>query len=432
MPYIINLTDGSIFATVPDGTINTSSSMTLIGRNYAGYGEFLDENFIHLLENSSNTTAPAAPLTGQLWWDKTNNLLKVYNGTVFKTLSSSSASSTAPTNNVVGDLWYDSTNQQLKVWSGTTWILVGPSFTASTGTTGAVVDTIIDNTLVGHPVIKLYVGDSVVGIVSKDAAFTPQTAIPGFTQILPGITLASLVGSQIPLFQGTATNSQSLGGFTAGSFMRSNANTSTTGTLSVLSDTGLFVGASGIGSDFNVGISGLDVILQNQNSSGNLIFKANISGSQTTVATLGSSGLTLSSALAVNSGGTGLTSPGASGNVLTSNGTAWVSSSSSQTVSSVNLVDGANISWNINDGLVANLVLGGNHNMNNPSNLRIGTMILKVTQSGSGTNDLTWGNVFKWPSNVKPLLSTGVGNTDVISFFCDGTLMYGSYIRNVY
>ena len=86
MAYTINLTDGAVFATIADGTINSSSSMTLVGKNYAGYGEFLDENFIHLLENGSDTTAPSAPLTGQLWWDKTNNLLKVYNGIIFKTI----------------------------------------------------------------------------------------------------------------------------------------------------------------------------------------------------------------------------------------------------------------------------------------------------------------------------------------------------------
>ena len=58
MSYTINLTDGTIFAVVADGTINTASSMTLVGQNYAGYGAFLDTNFVHLLENSSNTTPP--------------------------------------------------------------------------------------------------------------------------------------------------------------------------------------------------------------------------------------------------------------------------------------------------------------------------------------------------------------------------------------
>ena len=77
MAYTINLTNGTIFATIADGTVNTTSSMTLVGKNYAGYGQFLDDNFIHLLENSANTTAPAAPLTGQLWWDSANKILKV-------------------------------------------------------------------------------------------------------------------------------------------------------------------------------------------------------------------------------------------------------------------------------------------------------------------------------------------------------------------
>ena len=103
MAYTINLTDGTIFATVADGTINTASSMTLVGKNYAGYGEFLDENFIHLLENGSNTTAPGAPLTGQLWWDKSTNTMKVYNGTQFKVISASTASASAPTSNVAGE-----------------------------------------------------------------------------------------------------------------------------------------------------------------------------------------------------------------------------------------------------------------------------------------------------------------------------------------
>ena len=99
MAYTINLTDGTIFATIADGTINTSSSMILVGKNYAGYGEFLDENFIHLLENGANTTPPGAPLTGQLWWDKTNGVMKAYNGTVFKTIGSATSSATAPTSN---------------------------------------------------------------------------------------------------------------------------------------------------------------------------------------------------------------------------------------------------------------------------------------------------------------------------------------------
>ena len=73
MSYTITLTDGTVFATIADGTINTTASpaLTLVGKNYAGYGQFLNTNFIRVLENSSNPTAPPAPITGQLWWEKT-------------------------------------------------------------------------------------------------------------------------------------------------------------------------------------------------------------------------------------------------------------------------------------------------------------------------------------------------------------------------
>jgi hypothetical protein len=275
MSYTINLTDGALFATIADGTINTSSSMTLVGKNYAGYGQFLDTNFIHLLENASNTTAPGAPLTGQLWWDSGNGLMKVYTGTTWKTISSATSSSTAPSNNVTGDLWYDTVNQQLNVWTGTAWLLVGPQFTAGQGTTGAIAATITDNTSVTHTVVELYVNDAIVGIVSKDATFTPAVAIPGYTTVRPGITLATIVGSQVPLFQGTSTDSQSLGGVSASSFMRTDANTSTSGTLSVLNNTGLAVGAS---SNFRVSVSGNDVTLRNQTSGGNLYLGVNVAG----------------------------------------------------------------------------------------------------------------------------------------------------------
>jgi hypothetical protein len=283
MSYTINLTNGTLFATIPDGTINTASSMTLVGKNYAGYGQFLDTNYIHLLENSSDATPPGAPLTGQLWWDSGNGLLKVYNGTTFKTISAATSSSTAPSSNVTGDLWYDSTNAQLNVWTGSAWLLVGPQFTAGTGTTGAIVATITDNTAVSHVVIELYVNDSIVGIVSKDATFTPAVTIPGFTTVRPGITLATIVGSQVPLFQGTATSALTVGGFNANAFMRTDANTSTTGTLAVLNNTGLTVGTN---SDFNVGVTGTNVTVKNNTSGGNISFGVNIAGVPTTAMTI--------------------------------------------------------------------------------------------------------------------------------------------------
>jgi hypothetical protein len=233
MSYTINLTNGNVFATIPDGTINQASSQTLIGRNYAGYGQFLDDNFIHLLESGANSTPPGAPLVGQLWFNTTSGILEVFNGTGFKAIGGSQAATTAPTNNAVGDLWYNTTLAQLNVWTGTQWLLVGPIYTSATGITGAIPAIIIDNTSASHIVVELYVNNTIVGIISQDAAFTPQTPITGFTTVRPGITLATITGSQVPLFQGIATNSQLLNGVSGNSFMRSDANTFTSGSIAV-------------------------------------------------------------------------------------------------------------------------------------------------------------------------------------------------------
>lgn len=304
MAYIVNLTDGNVFATVADGTINTSSSMVLVGKNFAGYGEFLNENVIHLLENGADTSAPGAPLTGQLWFDKTAGLLKVYTGVVFKRLGGATAGSSAPSSPVIGDLWYDSTNAQLKVYSSTEWILVGPAFTPGTGTTGAIVDTIIDTGAVSHVVIKLFVNNAVVGIISKDAAFTPQVSITGFTTIRPGITLATSITGVDQLFQGTATNSQTLNSLTDTAFLRSTAVagniTSTVNQLQVNTTAGLTVGSN---QDLRLTTSGINGIIQNATQNGNIVLQVNSGGVPTTVATLfGSNGLaSFGNALAVNS-----------------------------------------------------------------------------------------------------------------------------------
>ena len=357
MAYTINLTDGTIFATVADGTVNTSSSMTLVGKNYAGYGEFLDENFIHLLENGSNTTAPPSPLTGQLWWDKTNTLLKVYNGTTFKTISAATASATQPASNVTGDLWYDTVNQQVKVYTGTGFIVVGPAFSSSQGTSGAIPETINDSGATPHFVTTLYVNNSRVAIVSKDASFTPAAPInTTFPTIYNGITLWN---SGSPVFGGSATNAQTLNSLASTDFMRATANTSTTGTVRVLNDTGLFVGAANV---FNVNTSATDANIKSDISSGNLNIQANVGGTTYLVArALGGNGT-----FAIANSAT-------VGNALTVTGT----------VSGGELTTGGNVSATGN-------VTGGNIKT---SSVLIGASTVSATGNITGGNVLTGGIV---------------------------------------
>ena len=280
MSYIINLTDGATLATIADGTLNTTAcSMALPGKNFAGYGIYLDENFVHLLENSAFSSPPTTPLIGQLWWNSSGGSLYVWNGTVWKTISSATSSSTAPTSNVAGDLWYDTVNQQLNVYSGTSFILVGPAFTSAQGTTGAIPATVTDSSAVAHTILQLYVGGILLGIMSKDTtAFTPSPAIAGFSTIKPGLQLSSV--SAAYLFQGLITNAEQLNGLASTSFMRADAAATTTGKITTTNNQGLSVGSN---NDFTVAISGSDVVLTNNDSNGNIRFGANIAGTPTTV-----------------------------------------------------------------------------------------------------------------------------------------------------
>jgi hypothetical protein len=289
MSYTITLTNGSTFATIPDGTINTSSSMTLVGKNYAGYGQFINDNIIRLLQNGANTTAPGAPLQGQLWYDQTTGTMKVYTGSTFKVISGATASSTAPSvSNVAGDLWYDTVNSQLNVYSGSAWILVGPAYTGNTGVTGAIVTTITDTNAVSHVAVEMYVADAVVGIFSKDAAYTPAAppAGGGWTgakQVQPGLTMSGPISGVTQLFQGTANNANFLGGIASSGFLATTTNQTMTGTLGILNNTGLAVG---VNSDFRASVTGSDVYLRNQTSDGNLLIQVNDGGVTTTMVTM--------------------------------------------------------------------------------------------------------------------------------------------------
>lgn len=230
MAYSITTTSGGFVATVQDATINTTAtSLTLIGRDYAGYGAFLNENFVHLMEHFAANTAPVKKLTGQIWYDTSVSTLKVWNqgANIWKPVGSSISQAGAPASGSPGDLWFDTANNQLYAWSDddSDWILIGPPSTLAGS--GAVVTTIIDSSSNSHVVIQFKVNNNIVGIISYDATFTPQTAIAGFSTIKPGFNLVSsstLSGAQ---FTGDASNALFLNGVGANQFLRSDQNTAT-------------------------------------------------------------------------------------------------------------------------------------------------------------------------------------------------------------
>lgn len=432
MSYTINLTDGTVFATITDGTINTASSMTLVGKNYAGYGEFLDENFIHLLENGSNTTAPAAPLTGQLWWDKTNNLLKVYNGTIFKTISAATSSASQPSSNVTGDLWYDTTNQQLKVYTGAAFLVVGPGYSSAQGTSGAIPETILNNVGATRYITSLYVNNVRVGIVYDGASFTPEAALlAAFPTIYPGITLSASVSSAV--FAGTATNAALLDNLDSSDFMRATANTATTGRLQVNNANGIYIGTSNV---VNISQSTNDGIITAPVSTGNLILRTNVSGTTYTVATaLGGNG-TFAIANAATVGTTlNVTGNVTGGNLLTAG---LISSTGNVTSGNVNttLVAATTLSATANvqagnlrtTGLISatgnifsSANISGSYILGNGSQLTGISAAVSVSKISNGTSEA---NIGASGGNA----NISIGGTANVVVFTSGTAYFASDI----
>jgi hypothetical protein len=196
MSYNINLTNGTTLVPggLSDGSIDIShSSLTLIGRNYAGYGQFLNENFVSLLENFANGTGPSNPLKGQLWWDTTNNILRVWSGTTWKISTGATASNhnnpPGDLSSLGGDLWFDTTNGQLNVYSGTSWIVVGPTQTPATGNTGTLPALVTDTSGSTHIVIQFTISGTIYAILSKD---TFSSALTGFATIKAGLNFTTL------------------------------------------------------------------------------------------------------------------------------------------------------------------------------------------------------------------------------------------------
>ena len=254
MSYELNKTDGTLLLDLIDGQIDTASTnLTLVGRNYSGYGEAFNENFIKLLENFSNTAAPSNPLTGQLWWDSTNQRLQVYNGTVWKASGGPIVQNSRP-QMVAGDLWIDNLNNQVYAFDGTDLMLMGPQYTVSQGKSGFEIGSILDSQSRSRTVAYLYVGGTLSAVISN-IEFTPQ-----FAQRIAGLVTVSnptgiirvgmnIIDTENFKFRGTADSANALvtaGGVvrTADSFLPSTANGITTGTLTIQNSGGLTIGLS--------------------------------------------------------------------------------------------------------------------------------------------------------------------------------------------
>lgn len=231
MTYEINSFNGTLLTSVDDQTVNgTATDLKLVGRNYSGYGEIQNENFLWLLQNFANSSAPPRAIAGQIWFDSTNQKLKFFDGEKFKAASGPEVSALPPAGLRTGDFWFDTVNEQIKVWNGTEFLLVGPEKAPIYGDTAAQPQVIKDSLGSDQSIIKFTVGSQVIAIVAN-SNFTINSVvnpITGFSILKKGINFinsdsTSGITSSEHRFWGTTANSDRLGGYLASEYLRSSA-----------------------------------------------------------------------------------------------------------------------------------------------------------------------------------------------------------------
>jgi hypothetical protein len=274
MAYQVNKTDGSIVATVADGQIDTlSTDLTLIGKNYSGFGESLNENFIKILENFASTSRPTQPIRGQIWFDTSELKLKVYSGSEFVPVSSATIAGTQPTTLGVGDLWFNDVDKQLYFFDGVIPILLGPSYSVSQGLSGFKTESILDTLNQTRVITYLYNNGILLGIFAKDS-FTPKNAITGFIgDINPGFNAGNLPDLK---FNVTVSNADSLGkdalfpaGIPATTYVRRDQPNDIDGQLRITRDEGIIIGT---GNQLTVSVNSGNVNIANSANERNMSF----------------------------------------------------------------------------------------------------------------------------------------------------------------
>ena len=300
MAYAIDRYNNTLLTTVEDGTVDQTTDLKFIGKNYAGYGEIQNENFLFLLENFSGANQPARPISGQVWFDSGTSKLKFYDGTQWRTTGGAEIGATEPTGLAIGDFWWDSGNDQLYVYNGTNFVLIGPQ-NAGEGVTQMQSLEVLDTTSATRGLFACVIEDETLFVISpiqfdlNDSEATLKTQ--GFDRIFKGVTLRNTklatdgVTSGTDRFHGTATNAEKLGGIAAANFVQTGAGNTVFASAVEAPDDGILIGDS---QDFQLTVdtNGFDGVIQNITNNGTIKLKVTSgAGTLTHVGTVTSTGI---------------------------------------------------------------------------------------------------------------------------------------------
>lgn len=217
MTYNANYSDSSKPPLIVDDfSVNSQTSLNLVGRKYTRYGEAISENFLHLLENFANGDAPKNPTEGQLWYDNTNNLMKYYTkNNKWQSFANIFTTNTQPlaVDSKIGDIWIKPSTGKLHFYVNGTWVEIGNTTNTTivineTDTpTPTPVTTIVRNGIVAktrkdtqgnsHQTVELIVNSKTVTIFCSDDATWIPASVGADAQYVEGSNTTLLV-NQFP------------------------------------------------------------------------------------------------------------------------------------------------------------------------------------------------------------------------------------------